>query len=86
MPHYMVTERFKAGHSADVYARFHAKGRMLPPGLCYIDSWLSADDAACYQLMETETPETFDKWIVHWNDLVDFEIVKLKQKPNGSVT
>jgi len=86
MPQYMVIERFKAGHSAAVYARYEAKGRMLPSGLRYIDSWLGADDATCWQVMETEQPETFDKWIAHWDDLVDFEVKELKQKPTGSAT
>ena len=84
MPLYMVIERFKAGHSASIYERFNARGRMLPPGLRYLDSWLRADDAACYQLMETKDPKTFDKWIAHWDDLVEFEVRELKDKPIGS--
>ncbi len=83
MAHYMVLERFRAGHSAHVYARFHEKGRLLPEGLHYIDSWLSANDDVCYQLMETEVPETFDSWIANWDDLVEFEIIELKEKPTG---
>ena len=86
MPRYMVIERFKAGHSAAVYARFEKQGRMLPSGLCYLDSWLSAKDDTCWQLMETETPETFDTWIANWDDLVDFEVIELKQKPIGRET
>jgi len=85
MPMYMVIERFKAGHSAGVYARFEAQGRILPPGLRYIDSWLAASDDVCYQLMETANPKTFDNWIARWDDLVDFEILELKDKPSGSV-
>ena len=86
MPLYMVIERFKQGHSDAVYARFNAKGRMLPAGLLYHDSWLSVDDKTCYQLMQTETPETFDKWTRHWDDLVDFEVIELKEKPTGRVS
>lgn len=84
MPLYMVIERFKQGHSAAVYERFETKGRMLPPGLSYCDSWLSADDDVCYQLMKTENPDTFDKWIAHWDDLVEFEVIELKQETTGS--
>ncbi|WP_317054915.1 DUF3303 domain-containing protein [Roseovarius rhodophyticola] len=83
MPRFMVIERFKSGQSGPVYARYHEKGRMLPEGLRYIDSWLSADDDVCYQLMETQTPETFDSWIANWDDLVNFEVIKLKEKPTG---
>ena len=83
MPHYMVIEHFRSGTSQAVYARFAEKGRMLPDGLVYLDSWLSAQDDTCYQLMQTDRPETFDKWMRHWNDLVDFEVIELKEKPNG---
>ena len=83
MTEFMVIERFRAGNSAAVYDRFKAQGRMLPPGLHYIDSWLSVRDDTCYQLMATDSPETFDKWIAHWDDLVDFEVIELKEKPTG---
>lgn len=86
MPQYMVIERFQQGHSDAVYARYKAKGRMLPPGLCYLDSWLSAGDDICYQLMQTNSPESFDNWTAHWEDLVDFEVIELKEKPIGSET
>ena len=79
----MVIERFRQGTSVAVYQRLEAKGRMLPPGLCYIDSWLSAGDDVCYQLMQTDTPEKFDTWVAHWDDLVDFEVIALKEKPTG---
>lgn len=85
MPQFMVIERFKAGHSAAVYERYEARGRMLPPGLRYLDSWLSAEDDVCYQLMETDSPECFDNWTARWDDLVEFELVELMQKPTGRV-
>ena len=84
MQRYMVIERFKAGTSRAVYERFRDKGRMLPDGLVYLDSWLSADDSACYQLMETDTPEHFDRWTAHWDDLVAFDVIPLKPKPTGT--
>ncbi len=86
MSRYMVIERFRGGSSAAVYDRFARQGRMLPDGLAYLDSWLSADDSTCYQLMETNHLETFDKWFAHWNDLVDFEVIELREKPTGSTT
>lgn len=84
MPRYMVIERFRGGKSAAVYDRFASRGRMLPSGLNYIDSWLSAQDDTCYQLMQTDSPETFDKWTPHWDDLVEFEVVELTEKPTGA--
>lgn len=83
MAQYMVIERFKNGDPGAVYARFQNSGRMVPPDLFYIDSWLSATNDVCYQLMETDDPSTFEKWTAHWSDLVDFEIIPLKAKPTG---
>ena len=82
MPHHIVIERFRPGNSRAVHARFAEKGRRLPDGLHYLDSWLAGQDDTCFRLMQTDRPETFDKWVRHWDDLVDFEMVELKEKPN----
>jgi hypothetical protein len=71
----MVIETYRAGHGP-VYARAAAQGRMLPPGLTFIESWVDADRLdRCFQLMETEDRATFEPWIAAWADLVEFEIV-----------
>lgn len=81
MAQYMVIETFLEQNSEKVYARFHAKGRMLPDGLIYLDSWLTEDGTRCFQLMETERFDLFEEWTKIWNDLVEFEIVKIGTKP-----
>jgi hypothetical protein len=73
----MVIERFRPNAMQAVYERFATRGRLLPAGLHYIDSWLSSEREVCYQLMETGDPSLFDQWIAQWSDLVDFEIVPL---------
>lgn len=73
----MIIEHFKTNKIKEVYTRFDKKGRMLPDGVHYINSWTSDDLNYCYQLMESESIEKLQKWIVHWDDLVDFEIVPL---------
>ena len=78
---YMVIERFKPGKTEELYARFHAKGRMLPEGLEYINSWLTRDRSTCFQLMSTNTPALFEEWIRNWSDLTDFEIIELTEPP-----
>ena len=55
---YMIIEHFKEGRVGDVYRRFAEKGRMMPPGLQYVESWITADMSICYQLMETEDEST----------------------------
>ena len=83
---YMVIETFRPGCRARVYERFREKGRMLPDGLRYLDSWVEKDGDRCFQLMEADSSQLFDCWIEAWNDLVSFEIVTLEQKestPSG---
>ena len=83
MKTYVVIESIHAGQLETVYARFHAHGRMLPEGLEYIDSWLAADGSRVFQLMRTDRVELFDDWTRHWNDLIDFEIVEIGDKPGA---
>jgi uncharacterized protein DUF3303 len=82
MKRYMVIEHFAPGMKGKVYERFDQKGRMLPEGLKYIDSWLEQDGDRCFQLMETDDPSYFDRWIENWKDLVGFEIIALGEKPS----
>jgi hypothetical protein len=73
---FMVIERFRdRGAAASVYRRFEERGRMLPEGLRYVSSWIAADLDRCFQLMECDDPRLFDQWIVHWRDLVEFEVI-----------
>ncbi|MFH1981944.1 MAG: DUF3303 family protein [Pseudomonadota bacterium] len=77
----MVIETFKPGAMAAVYKRYSVKGRMLPDGLVYIDSWVSDDGGRCFQLMEAENVRLFDVWAERWKDLVDFEVIPVQDSP-----
>jgi len=72
---YMMIEHYQTGARA-VYERAAEKGRMLPDGLRYIDSWVVDDENLdrCFQLMETDDPTLFDVWFEQWSDLGDFEL------------
>ena len=72
----MVVETFVQG-ARPVYERAAEKGRMLPPGLLYLDSWIDERLQRCFQLMETDDPSALDEWMREWSDLVRFEIVPL---------
>ena len=72
---YMVVERFKPGAAKAIYERVRERGRMLPPGLSYVDGWVSRKLDACFQVMECEREALFDEWTRHWEDLTEFEIV-----------
>ena len=74
---FMVIERFKNRDALAVYRRYQEKGRMMPKGLEYVDSWVEPNYDRCFQLMACEDPRLFQLWMAHWEDLVDFEIVRV---------
>ena len=71
---FMVIERFKNNDAAAVYRRFRGRGRMLPEGLKYVESWTETNFGRCFQLMECDDPELLRQWTANWDDLVEFEI------------
>jgi Domain of unknown function (DUF3303) len=75
---YMVVERFKQGAAAEIYRRARERGRQLPAGLEYIDSWVDLEFSTCFQLMSTDNPALFAVWIRAWNDLTDFEVIPVR--------
>jgi len=72
---YLIIESFKNRDAAPVYRRFRDHGRLAPDGLKYVSSWVTADMAKCYQVMECDDPQLLEQWIARWSDLVDFEIL-----------
>ncbi|HKD50504.1 MAG TPA: DUF3303 family protein [Candidatus Acidoferrum sp.] len=75
---YMVIERFKNREAVPVYRRFREKGRMMPHGLNYVESWVEANFDRCFQLMECEDAQLLEQWAVNWRDLVEFEFVPVR--------
>jgi len=78
----MVVERFKNARA--VYRRLGEKGRMLPEGLKYVESWTEANYARCFQLMECNDESLFHEWLIRWQDLVDFEIVRVYESEKAA--
>jgi len=73
---FMVIEKYSQG-PGPVYQRAAKRGRMLPEGLRYVDSWVVDDGRLdrCFQVMETDDPRLFDIWRAQWEDLGEFEIL-----------
>jgi hypothetical protein len=84
--HFMVIEKFKNRNALAVYRRSREKGRMLPNGLKYIDSWVETNFDRCFQLMECDDPTLFQQWAVQWQDLVDFEFVPVMPSREAAKT
>ena len=72
---YMIIERFHVDKVKELYKRFDEKGRMMPEGVEYINSWINEDVTVCYQVMEAASITQLHEWIANWKDLVDFEII-----------
>lgn len=82
---FMIIERFIGGADA-VYKRFEEKGRMLPEGLVYVNSWVEENLERCFQLMETDSPELIDEWTSNWRDLVSLEVIPVKTTVQAAKT
>ncbi|MGZ8517627.1 MAG: DUF3303 domain-containing protein [Chitinophagaceae bacterium] len=72
---YMIIERFHPGKVKDLYMRFEKKGRMLPEGVQYLNSWIDNQISICYQVMASDSDEKIQLWINSWSDLADFEVI-----------
>lgn len=72
---YMIIEHYRPGKARELYQRFAEKGRMMPDGVEFINSWINEDVTVCYQVMETESTDKLQEWIANWNDIVDFEVI-----------
>ncbi len=81
---FMVIERFKGRNASAVYQRFREKGRMLPDGLKYVDSWVEGDFCRCFQLMECDDVSLFQPWMACWQDLVEFEVIEVFTSTDGA--
>ena len=73
---FMVIERFKDSDMVPVYRRLREKGRMIPEGLKYVDSWIEPNFSRCFQLMECHDLRLLQQWILQWRGSgTSFEIV-----------
>jgi Protein of unknown function (DUF3303) len=70
----MVIENYKNRDASAVYRRFREKGRMLPDGVRYVDSWVEMNFDRCFQIMESADENLLRVWTSRWSDLVDLEI------------
>jgi hypothetical protein len=73
---FMIIERFRDNDMVPVYRHLRDKGRMLPQGLEYIDSWIEPNFSRCFQLMRCDDARLLQEWVLQWRGLgATFEIV-----------
>jgi len=75
----MVIEHFRNQDAKAVYARFREKGRLMPEGISFVASWVTADLSRCFQVMECADITLLQRWVAEWTDLVRFEILPVTQ-------
>lgn len=72
---FMVIERYKDRDAVAVYRRAAEHGRGLPEGLRSVASWVEANFDRCFQVMECEDARLLQAWVLHWRDLIEFDVV-----------
>jgi len=72
---FMVIENFRNQDAKSVYRRFREKGRLIPDGIAFVGSWVTADLSRCFQVMECDDVALLQCWAAEWSDLVHFEIL-----------
>lgn len=73
---FMIIERFEGNDMVPIYEHLRQNGRQLPQGLEYVDSWIEANFARCFQLMRCDDAALLQEWVLQWRGLgATFEIV-----------
>ncbi|MFN8594532.1 MAG: DUF3303 family protein [Thermomicrobiales bacterium] len=72
---FMVIERFAPGAVPAIYRKLRDEGRSTPEGLRYVGSWIEANLARCFQLMECDDARLLQRWVLSWGELAEVEIV-----------
>jgi len=73
---FMVIERFEGNDMVPIYRRLEEKGRQLPDGLTFVNSWIEVNFGRCFQLMECDEAHLLQEWVLAWRGTgATFEIV-----------
>ena len=73
---FMVIERFRDNDMVPIYERVRDKGRSLPDGLKYVDSWVEPNFSRCFQLMECDDARLLQEWVLRLRGSgVSFEFI-----------
>jgi hypothetical protein len=75
---FMVIEHIRPGQAREVYRRVRDRGRLAPPGVHYVASWVDFEFRRCFQVMDAGSEADLRAWTANWEDLVDFEIVPVR--------
>ena len=72
---FLIIEKFKEDKVNALYLRLEEKGRLLSPGIQYVNSWIDMDITTCYQIMKAKSIGQVQEWLFQWQEFADFEII-----------
>jgi hypothetical protein len=72
---FMVIERFRDRDPRPIYRHLRDRGRGVPEGLRYVESWVEPGFGRCFQVMECDDASLLQQWVLSWAGLAEFEIV-----------
>ena len=81
---FMIIETFRDGDPVPTYRRFRDRGRMMPSGLEYRGSWVTADLRRCFSSDGCEDRRLLDRWMANWNDITDFDVIPVIRSDEAS--
>jgi len=81
---FMVIEHFLPGRAPEVYRRFRDHGRLAPPQVRYVSSWVDLEFRRCFQVMEADDEASLREWTARWEDLIEFEIVAVRASADAA--
>ena len=82
----MIVEHYRPGAAHLIYQRVRERGRMMPPGLEYVDSWVTMDVSRCFQLMRTDNHDLLAQWMSAWSDLIEFEVAQVQTSAEAAAS
>ncbi len=72
---FMVIETLRNQDAKAVYRRFRDRGRLMPEGMRFVDSWTAADLSRVFLLAEAAEVAPLQQWIAEWSHLIRFEVI-----------
>ncbi len=76
MAKYMLTWETPRENRNELIKRFMEGSAMQPPeGISFVGRWHGASGAVGWSVVETDDPKTITDWLLHWSDLLSYEVI-----------
>ena len=84
--HFHVIESYRPDTADEIYRRLAVRGRMMPDGVSFVSSWVDMNFERCFMVMEADSEDLLWEWARNWEDLVEFEIVRVQSSEHAQTT